>query len=235
MPYPARNRRLASRRRVVQAGLVSEYRFNERTGQTIMDWAGGFRGLLGSSAGTDANDPAWTASGLSFTSANSQYATRVGNPGGTRIHLLGAAVIASSTTHTIAGRWGSSTATRTWLLQVLSNNTIQFACGNGTALGIANGAGPSVGSWFWFDAYMDGTNVGVRASITASYATAALSGSLNDSGTFAFGRNPDGGSAYFNGSLGYFLQYQRVLRVPEITWNHTVIRAAMAARGVILP
>lgn len=53
---------------IVQAGLVAYYRFDEASGQALTDRSGnGLNGTLGSTAGTDTNDPSWVSAGLSFT------------------------------------------------------------------------------------------------------------------------------------------------------------------------
>jgi Laminin G domain len=55
---------------VVQAGLVAEWRFDDGVGQVLTDYKGGHHGQLGSTVGSDANDPAWTVQGLSFDGSN---------------------------------------------------------------------------------------------------------------------------------------------------------------------
>lgn len=46
---------------------TAQYRLNEGSGQTLHDATGhGYDGTLGSTAGSDTNDPAWTGGGLSF-------------------------------------------------------------------------------------------------------------------------------------------------------------------------
>jgi hypothetical protein len=55
---------------IVAEGLVAEWRFDEGAGQVLTDHAGGHHGQLGGTAGADANDPTWTAQGLSFDGSN---------------------------------------------------------------------------------------------------------------------------------------------------------------------
>jgi hypothetical protein len=45
---------------IVQDGMVAEWRFDDGAGQVLTDHAGGHHGQLGSTAGSDTNDPAWT-------------------------------------------------------------------------------------------------------------------------------------------------------------------------------
>ncbi len=53
---------------IVQSGLVVYYRFDEGSGQVLVDRSGGgHNGTLGSTAGADTNDPSWVAEGLDFT------------------------------------------------------------------------------------------------------------------------------------------------------------------------
>jgi hypothetical protein len=42
---------------IVQDGLVVEWRFDEGAGQVLTDYKGGHHGQLGSTPGSDANDP----------------------------------------------------------------------------------------------------------------------------------------------------------------------------------
>lgn len=52
----------------VQSGLLAMYLMDEGSGQSLTDASGaGRNATLGSTAGADTNDPAWTASGLSFS------------------------------------------------------------------------------------------------------------------------------------------------------------------------
>jgi hypothetical protein len=53
---------------IVLSGLVVYYRLDEGSGQTLADLSGsGNGGTLGSTAGTDTNDPSWVGEGLDFT------------------------------------------------------------------------------------------------------------------------------------------------------------------------
>lgn len=53
---------------IVQPGLVVYYRFDEGSGQVLVDHSGGGQnGTLGSTAGADTNDPSWAGGGLDFT------------------------------------------------------------------------------------------------------------------------------------------------------------------------
>jgi hypothetical protein len=48
---------------IVAAGLLAEWRFDDGAGQTLTDYSGnGHDGQLGSTAGSDTNDPAWAVS-----------------------------------------------------------------------------------------------------------------------------------------------------------------------------
>lgn len=52
---------------LVSTGLQALYRFDEGAGQSLTDTSGQARhGVLGSTAGPDTNDPAWSAEGLTF-------------------------------------------------------------------------------------------------------------------------------------------------------------------------
>lgn len=53
---------------LVTAGLQAMFEFDAGVGQVLADTSGNSRhGTLGSSAGADSNDPAWTSEGLDFT------------------------------------------------------------------------------------------------------------------------------------------------------------------------
>jgi hypothetical protein len=51
---------------IVQNGLAAEWRFDAGAGQTLTDYQGGHHGTLGATSGVAADDPTWTAQGLSF-------------------------------------------------------------------------------------------------------------------------------------------------------------------------
>jgi hypothetical protein len=60
---------------IVPAGLIAEWRFNSGSGQTLIDYSGnGHHGRLGSTTGSDVNDPVWNAQGLSFDGVNDYVA-----------------------------------------------------------------------------------------------------------------------------------------------------------------
>jgi hypothetical protein len=53
---------------LIRQGLVAEYRFNEGSGQILYDYSGNNNhGMLGSTTGSDTNDPTYTREGASFT------------------------------------------------------------------------------------------------------------------------------------------------------------------------
>ena len=52
---------------IVTAGLIAEWRFDNGAGQVLTDYSGnGRHGTLGATSGAAADDPTWTAQGLSF-------------------------------------------------------------------------------------------------------------------------------------------------------------------------
>jgi hypothetical protein len=64
---------------IVPDGLIAEWRFDSGAGQTLIDASGnGHHGQLGSTAGTDVNDPTWGSLGLSFDGVNDYVVAPVG-------------------------------------------------------------------------------------------------------------------------------------------------------------
>lgn len=71
---------LMSKPKIVRSGLVAEFRFDERSGQTLRDYTGnGYDGVLGTSNEVDVSDPILTPQGYNFGSDENDIRTIVLN------------------------------------------------------------------------------------------------------------------------------------------------------------
>jgi hypothetical protein len=215
----------------VVSGLQVEYRFDDGSGITLTDYVSGLNGTL-------QNGPAWTSAGVLFAVASSQYVSRPA-VGAAQIHLIGVAMIPNVVTadRSLAGRWGATTGVnRSYLTKIQSTRNLLGAAATAAALAApTSGNTITVGTWFIWELYFDGANVGVRLNATGAYATSALAGNLFNGGPTALARNEDGPKEYFDGTMGYLLEYNRALSTTEVDQNATVLRARMLARGVTVP
>lgn len=213
---------------IVKNGLVAEYRFDEGSGQVLTDYRGGYNGQLGSTAGSDTNDPTWGTEGLTF--ATDDYVT-CGNPS-----AFNFAANSQITLITVA----KTTAVGAQSLLLKGRDAIAFNYNmslSGTSLRAGNtlndvNIGTVQANTFQFLASVwDGTNVTGWVNKTKG-SPVAMATAAPDIGPLNIGGPAQG---YLNGAMAYALLYNRQLSDGEMTQNYNALKAKVVARGIVLP
>lgn len=217
-------------------GLVSEWWFQEGTGQTTMDSKGVHTGQLGSTSGEDTNDPTWDSKGLLF--GTDDFVTI---PHSTN-HL--SPVFSVGIVITIPAKLGAITRllikqnTVNWqgyYLEMQANNTLAFSVRTNI---MARTASLLPGSW------REGANffMGVCTGDTAKLFVNGnlVSQILIPSGETFTNTQPlyIGGNAGSQGctncTINYVSYYSRALSYVEVKKKYKQIANILSTRGVVL-
>lgn len=212
--------------------LVSEWRFDDGSGDTLTDYVGSNDGQLGSAAGADANDPDWVAAGLDFPTT------------GDRVQITGLTFDPS------AGAWSLSFVGRYDSVQAVDVTlwSQQNGTGTGRSILIIDTTDDTMGS------FLSGTETSATQTISTGYHHFTLT--YNGSGTLTYYLDGDAGvtasatpeaanGAHWIGSnkagLGEFsdpiawaLYYNAAISEAGNNQNCRHIAAALAARSVTL-
>jgi hypothetical protein len=222
---------------IIRDGLVAWYKFDERQGQRLIDYSGyGNHGQLGSTIGSDTNDPTWNGQGLAY--ATDDYVA-VNNPNqplktlqlvfyiGTAINRLSAAnvpVVLSSTDQIV---FGSVTGLLTDEIVTIytTNNT-------GRSGWCSSSENIPVG-WHVLDIYWNIDRY--KFALDGIEKTTVING-VPTVVRMAIGMQLGGApGSYFNGIQGYGLFYNETLTKTQRERNRSKIRADLTMRSVILP
>jgi hypothetical protein len=230
---------------ILQEGLVAEWRFNDGAGQTLTDYKGGFHGVLGSSPAAAANDPTWTAQGLSFDGGDFVTLSAVPAFQGIDIVFRPASMITTSTT---AQNLFSTRSDSGFLLGSFTSGLSNEVLGlqQQTIDGYAaahrrgwTGAGQTISaSWHllqadsrpanqYWNLVLDGTEKD-NASANAPQPTFLA-------GIAKIGNRADSGGLLFAGAMAYILLYGSSRTNQQQAQNRAALTAVLAARGIILP
>lgn len=214
---------------------IAHYKFNEGSGQTLIDYSGNNRnGTLGSTSGLDVSDPVWTSGGLSFDGIDDfiQVPDLLSGSGSFTIAAVTEVNTAISSNRRIYAQGGGSTSTGCLWGYEKSANKMQLAFWANDVLFVAPGSG-------------------IRL-FTVTYNSQTLKAHYYENevfiseSTFGSGRNtnafqPRIGSLAANGlgeywakPINYFIAYNRVLSATEVAQNYRAIKAVMQERGVII-
>jgi hypothetical protein len=216
---------------IVQDGLVAEWRFDEGAGQVLTDYTGnGHHGRLGSTTGSDPDDPAWSAEGLVFTATQSDIVVcdTVGISGGAARTVL--AAVKTDASRNFGVEWpGTGPNFQRYTLRHLSNNLRLEVAGAGHTSSL----GLNASSWHFVGATQSGSNLNTAVLYRDGGSEAVPTSQVIDTrGDFQFGRF----SGIFAGMTGaYILVYNRALSAAEVEQNRQVIKAILASRGITLP
>ena len=224
--------------RLIRRGLVAEYRFDERGGQTLIDHSGlGNHGTLGSTTGADTNDPTWTGQGASFTTDDyivgpttlkySSFTVQIAinNEGGDAYQ----AIIADSSGTAATGKAGY------FLRKTSTSKQYQFriydAAGDQQNSDIT---GPTNGTWGLLTGTFDGTTI--KSFLGATLAdSVACTGITQSPQALYIGRYSYTTGGYFGGSIAYLAIYNRALTQAEITQNYNYLKGyLLRERGISL-
>jgi hypothetical protein len=226
------------------SGVVAEYRFDEGSGQTVVDYSGGGHDLrLGSGTGTDTNDPTWASAGLDF--ATNDYCVRDSAPLGANPTDLTMLVVFNLT----------STPTRADIFQHGDNFTgysyasiwtgttgiPRFATYGGGNTQITSSVTLSLNEWHGVVGRISAGTMSLLVD-NAWEPTTAASRVLSGHKRVAVGAEMSRSGAqldnpenFLNGSVGYAVLWNRGLSDEEVAQAYSHAASVMAGRGVALP
>jgi Concanavalin A-like lectin/glucanases superfamily len=231
---------------IVQDGLVAEWRFDDGAGQVLTDHAGGHHGQLGSTAGSDANDPAWTAAGLSFDGANDYvYTTDWAFPSPDfHVDVVGRfnSVSLGGGTDFVATfgttRTGAADDDTSPLILFREGNTasIRIRIGNGTTNVLSNAGGIVFDDqWHHLSIDYDGSQLTLAVDgVDALVQNIGLTPNTITASTL-FGIWHNLVLLPASVTLGYVTVYEGVLSSEQKAQQSAALAAIMAARGITLP
>jgi hypothetical protein len=230
---------------IVTSSLLVEYRFDDSSGTTLTDYAGGFNGTLGTGA---ADRPDWVSAGLDFVPANADVVINSTMPD---TNVLGAVTIC------VVANIDTGAAFREFCSKCLTsgalNNPFEFRTSNAatpililirshaTDTKIWNGPAVTLGGYQMYSA-VSPTDIGAA---TTFYIGNAATGGVNGGGSgtgpatgaganLRLGRRADG-AVQMDGVMAYMLIYSRALSVGEIATNYAALQSYLTPRGVVLP
>lgn len=232
---------------IVQDGLVAEWRFSAGSGQVVTDHAGGHHGQIGSTTGSDTNDPTWATGGLQFDGVDNYVRTSTwqfpspdfhvdivgrftGTAGGTDF------VAAFGTTFT-----GAADDDTCPFLVFRDGTNAGIICriGDGTGSTISD---PSVGTvfddgWHHLSFDYDQSANQLTIAVDGTEFTDTMDSRVPNVATQAtlFGIWHNLSILPASMIMGYCTVYNRVLSTEEKAAQRTALAAIMAARGIALP
>ena len=226
---------------LVTRGLVACYDFLQGADAQVLYDRGpyGYNGQLGSTSGSDVNDPVWSGIGLTYGADDF-----VKIPAAANINDLAQITIMSALR---LDGWGGGNNGR------ISDKTVrQLAVVNAALTYYQEFDGAPYGSWssaagslslaghtgavthdrsnaanipaFYVDGRLSATTV-INAPSGAASTDAAYDLYLGNRST---------ADRYLQGAQGYYLEYNRILTASEIAHNHNVLRGIMARRGLVI-
>jgi hypothetical protein len=229
---------------IVPDGLVAEWRFDDGAGQVLTDYKGGFHGTLGATSGAAADDPTWTAQGLSFNGDFVSIPTLPAIYGIDVVFKPTSAVTTSSARMDLLSNINDSGLTLGPCTGNLSNEFITIkqepAAGYSTAHRRARTqAGGSISNSSWHLLQCD-----VRAA--TQYWNIVLDGTEIDnatvntptqflSGFWTMGKAAHASAQFYNGEVAYVIFYGSARTNEQQAQNRQVLKSILTSRGITLP
>jgi hypothetical protein len=225
---------------IIPDGLIAEWRFDSGAGQTLIDASGnGHHGQLGSTAGTDVNDPTWGSLGLSFDGVNDYVVAPVGiaivtgtftclvRPDRT---LNGTKISQPMSINDREGMGLNLDHTNSSFKEAATINTVQ----GGGAWVIAKYAPLAQSSWYCLTLVNTGSNLiawrnGAKITTTPYTGAAASTGTkINFGAGYALASNAQCTIAYAIARTG-------ILADAQVLQEYEYIKYQVASRGIALP
>ena len=218
------------------SGLAREYRFVAGSGQQLTDFSGnGAHGQLGSTSGSDSNDPTWASSParLDFDGSDDYVSFPItGLPSGHADLTMIAAFRTSGTGQQDIVGYGTNSSSKYPQLQVANSTQVQFGLfGNLLAVTVTGGVqNKDLVAACRYRASDDAQHLNVPQTGNSGSRTASP---VLDIGTSAgwIGRSI-GGTLAFNGRIYFVIIYSRRLSDAEVTQAYQYIKAHLALRSV---
>lgn len=210
----------------IASDLARWYKFDDGTGDVLTDsTVNAQHGQLGSTSGSDTNDPTWATEGLSFDGSDDYVTIPAFTAGEMTIIIAAQRTIASST--------GALVGTNAAHSIKLTSSAAQVVAGDSSVNSVSEPISDD-GSWRIYTArYEQGVLLGIVEDCFAgqeydmSLADAAFSVSVFGSQGTA--------SVRLTGMIGYALMYSRYINRAETKANYMFIREELSGRGVTLP
>ena len=210
---------------IVTDGLVAEYRFDDGSGETLADYGGsGYDLQLGSTSGSDTNDPSWVTAGLSFTTDD--YCFRNTTPAVSQPNTI--VVCANLELPATAYVFDGSGAPRQIFESHSTDKIGQYA---GSFVYSAAGQGYTTG-WKIYTFVFSGASSKGYISNTEVISGDPGAGGL---GGLTIGCVSAKSSLFITGVVGYFIIYNKALDSDERAQNALALTAIMAGRGITVP
>ena len=230
--------------RLIRRGLVAEYRFDERGGQTLIDHSGlGHHGTLGSTTGSDTNDPTWSSTGASFTTDDYIVCpTTVEGGNNNGLFTIIAALkytVSPSTYGVIAGKVRLNA--HEWGVRVNNSNTTTTLTvrgeGDAVTASIPN-TSIAVGTYYCISGtFSSDLKPRIYLGSTLVQTGSAMTGTINTSAdSFYISRRCNGAAYFLEGAVvAYVAVYNRALTQAEITQNYNYLKSyLLRERGISL-
>jgi chitodextrinase len=235
---------------IVTAGLIAEWRFDQGAGQVLTDYSGqGHHGQLGSTTGTDAADPTWTAQGLSFDGGDRVVLPSLPAIQGIDIVFNSDATInAASSPQVLLSNIGRDDECGIALGNMSGGITDEIVTvAQHTDVGYASIArrywshasdSVAAGGWHllqsdwlggapYYDLVLDGTD---KANATSN------APEIWKTGIWAIGDGANAGAGNgFTGDIAYLIFYSTARTPAQQAQNRAALTAILAGRGITLP
>lgn len=238
---------LSLARRVAKCGLVpgasAIYLFNEGSGQVLTDYSGnGYHGTLGSTAGDDTNDPAWTGQGLAFTAddyvgCGTAAGLDVGSRGDFSIIAVVTLAPAAEATEAIFGKVGGGGANEWGIARTDTNHfRFYFRGSDASNRGFMADAATQIGTPTMVACVRSGDALLMYlGTVMQANSGTAITTPSTASRALYFGRLHWSDSSNFNGTGHAGAIYPFALAPHQIAQNYAYFKALVAPRGVVLP
>jgi chitodextrinase len=231
---------------ILTAGLIGEWRFDEGTGQVIVDHSGnGFHATLGSNDTVQGGEPTWASYGVDCVLSQSQNwintNSNLGLAGGVARTVICVAQINDSLTQGGGfGSWNSAgvAANRWWFTPQTGNPAnLQLIVGSGSANFVFSSLNPMpFNTWMFLACTQSGANlntcVGYRDGASQASTQAAA---IDAQGNFEMMSRGNSSGVNKWGKIAYQLVYNRALSAAEITQTRQALKDILAGRGITLP
>jgi hypothetical protein len=224
---------------LVRNGLVAEYRFDEKGGQTLIDHSGlGNHGTLGSTTGADTNDPTYTGEGALCTTDDYFVIPNVfAGLTGCTVMIVANTTVQADFGGIIAGG-GASAASHSMNIRedLAASNKVYVQVSDGTSTTVCNLPTALTSALECITArFTGGSNIAARHNLGAwSSATTTIT-ALNPDTTKAHYISRYAGAYFRTGSTCYCVVYNRALTDAEIGQNYNYLKSyLLRERGITL-
>jgi chitodextrinase len=227
---------------IVAAGLIAEWRFDDGAGQTLTDASGhGHHGQLGSTAGADANDPAWATNPLrlQFDGVNDWVIVPAfAGPTAYHLDLVVKADPASASSAMLFVAHGLADGDA--ILQVFKNGSgSQLKYRTRHAAGTQNYVGSITvfdNAWHLVQLSHNGSQIVVHIDGNLDLPAQAVNPLPSSNGPIWLGaRGAGGGQLFLKGAEAWAAWYSIGFDASQRAQNEAYARDLMAQRGVTLP